>query len=64
MFLNQPKEATREYLAHRGAVLEQGKWEELVPEDFQKLREQGRDHPLMVEIEKLLRPAPVDEAAK
>ena len=57
MFLGRTEEARKEYLAHRGEPIEQGQWEKLVLEDFQVLREQGREHPLMAEIETLFKSA-------
>ena len=60
MFLGRTQEARDEYLAHRGIILDvdQGKkWEEAVVRDFQDLRENGRDHQLMTEIEQLFKPS-------
>jgi hypothetical protein len=53
MFLGRTEEARKEYLAHRGEPLDKGSWEKVVIDDFQTLREQGREHPLMAEIERL-----------
>jgi hypothetical protein len=66
MFLGRTEEARKEYMAHRGEILSQGPWETVIVSDFQELREQGREHPLMDEIERLFKSsssAPV-EAAK
>ena len=49
MFLGQAPEATKAYKSHRGKTIEQGLWEEAVSGDFQALREQGHDHPFMVQ---------------
>jgi len=65
MFLGRIHEARREYLAHRGQNLDQGLWEQLVIKDFEALREKGREHPLMKEIEGLFKPSlDTDEAHK
>jgi hypothetical protein len=57
MFLGRTEEARKEYLAHRGERLDQRSWETVIVGDFQDLLEQGREHPLMVEIERLFKPA-------
>ena len=64
MFLGEKDKAIGQYAAHRGKKIEQGPWEEAVIGDFQLLREQGHDHPLMVKVEEMLRPAPAPEAPK
>ena len=59
MFLDRVSEARAAYLAHRGTELEDlGPWEKVVLDDFAALRENGRQHPLMDEIEKLFRTPP------
>jgi len=59
MFLDRIEEARDEYLAHRGTmVLDPPRlWEQAIVEDFPALREQGRDHPLMGEIEQIFKPS-------
>ena len=50
--------ARKEYLAHQGETLDnmsQMLWDAAVVEDFNKLREKGRDHPLMADIEDAFR---------
>ncbi|MFL5095948.1 MAG: hypothetical protein ACJ8ES_11645 [Xanthobacteraceae bacterium] len=64
MFLGRVQEARDEYLAHRGAILDQGKWEDLVLNDFKTYREQGREHELMAEIEREFKPPPPAHAAE
>jgi hypothetical protein len=65
MFLDRTEEARHDYLAHRGEILEQGQWEGLILEDFKSLREQGREHPLMTEIEDKFKDSlPANEAHK
>jgi WD40 repeat protein len=63
MFLGDTQRARDEYRSHRGEAIRDIKihdpdgtdryklWEESVIEDFQKLRELGREDPLMAEIE-------------
>ena len=58
MFLGDRKGALKAYQEHIGQEIEQGKWEEVVVEDFDSLREKGRDHPQMLEIEQLFKVAP------
>jgi hypothetical protein len=54
MFLDRVSEARAEYVRNRGTELEGlGAWEKVVLDDFAALRENGRQHPLMDEIEKL-----------
>jgi WD40 repeat protein len=55
MFLGRTEEARNEYLAHRGEKLDQGPWETVIVNDFRELRDQGREHPLMAEIEQLFK---------
>jgi WD40 repeat protein len=58
MFLDRIQDARREYLAHRGTRVPGYKlWEEAVVDDFSLLRERGREHPLMIEIEQLFKPS-------
>ena len=64
MFVGRIREAHDAYLAHRGMILDQGRWEKLIVDDFQSLREQGREHPLMTEIEQLFKPSLSVEAGK
>jgi len=44
-------EAKAIYLAHKGEALNGKKWEELIFEDFDKLRKAGITSPLMDEVE-------------
>ena len=55
MFLGRLDDARSIYKSHRGEELQQGKWEDTVLDDFKQLREAGRVHPLMAEIEKLFK---------
>jgi len=64
MFLGEKDKAMAQYAAHRGKKIDQGPWEEAVTGDFQLLREQGHDHPLMIKVEEMLRPAPAPEVVK
>jgi hypothetical protein len=73
MFLDRIEDARKEYLAHRGQILrdhrgeiikDDGLWERLVVGDFQDLRDQGQEHPFMVEIDRLFKPAIPVEADK
>ena len=50
--MNRTEEARAKYLAHLGETpADQTKpWEELIVDDFQVLRESGREHPLMDKI--------------
>jgi len=62
MLLGRTEEARNEYLAHRGETGAMGRpWEVAILRDFRLLREQGREHPLMVEIEQLFKPSLADE---
>jgi WD40 repeat protein len=64
MFLGRTDEARQEYLAHPRATLEQGQWEKVIVDDFEKLRRQGRTHSLMDDIEREFKPALTVEAGK
>ncbi len=64
MFLDRTDKARRAYLAHRGATLEQGQWEKVIVDDFEKLRRQGRTHALMRDIEGEFKSALTVEAGK
>ena len=65
MLLGRTEEARNEYLAHRGETGAMGRpWEVAVLRDFRLLREQGREHPLMVEIEQLFKSSIPDEPDK
>ena len=56
MFLGREKEAIEVYMAHRDTIVGGEPWDEAVPHDFRRLKEEvGIEHPLMVEIEKLLK---------
>ena len=57
---DHPRDATQGVRRPSWRDLEQGPWEKVVPDDFQRLREEGRDrdHPLMVKVERLFQPAP------
>jgi hypothetical protein len=66
MLLGRTAEARAGYLAHRGEKIDTRNdtlWEEEVVDDFKKLRENGRENPLMIEIEQLFksRPAKADK---
>jgi len=54
MFLGRTAEAKTIYLAHRGETLLGKKWEQVISEDFAKLRQAGITHPMMAEVEKEL----------
>jgi WD40 repeat protein len=60
MFLGRTEQARKEYLEHRGKILENsGKpWEVGVVDDFKIYRELGHEHPLMIEIEQAFNPPP------
>jgi hypothetical protein len=56
MFLGRTEEAKAIYLGHRGETghnLQIGQtWEQVIAEDFARLRDKGLTHPLMAEIER------------
>jgi hypothetical protein len=63
MFLGRLQEARDDYLSHVGEKVTihgriQGQWEECVLQDFQTRRREGRDEPLMTEVEQLFKPSP------
>jgi WD40 repeat protein/energy-coupling factor transporter ATP-binding protein EcfA2 len=66
MFLGRTEEARKEYLAHRGETPPDGSkpWEELVVDDFQRLRDSGREHPLMDDIRREFKSALPVEAGE
>jgi WD40 repeat protein len=65
MFLGRTEEARKEYLAHRGEPSANGgPWEVAVVRDFRLLRLQGREHPLMAEIEQLFKSSLPSETDK
>jgi hypothetical protein len=71
MFLGRLQEARDEYLAYRGKPnsqqwpeLSKVQWEDAIVGDFRTYREEGREHPLMTEIEELFKPAHPVEASK
>jgi len=65
MFLGRLDEARDAYHEHRGeTVPNKGLWEQLVVDDFALLRDQGRRHSLMVEIEDQFKPAIAAARAK
>jgi WD40 repeat protein/energy-coupling factor transporter ATP-binding protein EcfA2 len=66
MFLGRIEDARRGYLAHRGVIIRGDEpWETWLLRDFQRLRGEGREHPLMSEIEQLFKPPlPTGEAHK
>src|SRR5262249_117924 len=61
MFLNRIPEARAEYLAYRGknlgGTIKDKRWDDEVVADFQRLRQSGREHRLMTEIEQLFNPS-------
>jgi TPR repeat protein len=54
MFMEHDEEAKALYLAHKGMVRSvSGKlWEQIIAEDFAKLRDAGLSHPMMADVEK------------
>src|SRR5262249_34885434 len=54
MFLGKLDEAKAIYLEHKGKSIEQGKWDQVVVEDFGRLRAEQRCHPLMNDIATML----------
>jgi hypothetical protein len=64
MFLGRTDEARQEYLAHPRAALEQGQWEKVIVDDFQKLSIQGRKHLLMDDIKREFKSALPVEAGE
>jgi TPR repeat protein len=70
MFLGRTEEARALYSKHKGERLGQGGdqlWDTIIVEDFAQLRKAGLEHPLMAEVETLLKepmPARTDSAAK
>jgi tetratricopeptide (TPR) repeat protein len=56
MFLGRTDEARAIYLAHKGAKVGSKTWNEVIPEDFAKLRKAGFTDPLMAEIEAAFKP--------
>jgi hypothetical protein len=59
MFLGgtNEKDARDAYLAHRGKTYGQRRWEDMVVDDFQRLRRQDREHRLMTDIEQVFKPS-------
>jgi hypothetical protein len=58
MFTGQDEEAKAIYLAHKGEPVpeeDNSLWEQIIAEDFAKLRKEGLTRPMMVDIEKKLR---------
>lgn len=62
MFLGRTDEAKSIYLAHKGEQVQGNSWEQVVEEDFTKLRKAGITNPMMAEIEEELG-TPVQAAA-
>jgi tetratricopeptide (TPR) repeat protein len=58
MFLGRTDEARAIYLAHKDAKVGSKTWNEVIPEDFAKLRKAGFTDPLMAEIETAFKPPP------
>jgi len=58
MMLGRAAEAKSIYLAHKGEPLNGKKWEEIIADDFAKLRKAGIESPLMAEIETAFKPPP------
>jgi hypothetical protein len=58
MMLGRTAEAKTIYLAHKGESLNGKTWEEVVADDFAKLRKAGITSPLMAEIETAFKPSP------
>jgi TPR repeat protein len=57
MFLGHDEEAKALYLAYKGKPIAEGDnklWDQVIAEDFAKLREAGLTHPMMADIEKEL----------
>jgi hypothetical protein len=57
MFLGRDAEAKAVYLAHTGELVQGKTWQNIISEDFTKLREAGITHPMMAEVEKELAPS-------
>ena len=62
MFLGHREEAKRDFLSHHGEKLDQGQlqgqWDDFILGDFEARRKEGRDDPLMIEIEQLFKASP------
>jgi tetratricopeptide (TPR) repeat protein len=58
MMLGRTADAKAIYLSHKGEPLNGKKWEEVIFEDFDKLRKAGIENPLMAEIEAAFKPLP------
>jgi len=54
MLLGRSADAKAIYLAHKGEPLNGKNWEEVIADDFAKLRKAGIESPLMAEIERAL----------
>jgi hypothetical protein len=55
MFMEHDEKAKALHLAHKGETSQSGKlWEQIIAEDFAKLRQAGLTHPMMADIEKEL----------
>lgn len=61
MMLGRTAEAKAIYLAHKGEPLNGKKWEEVIADDFGKLRKAGIENPLMGEIEATFKPPPPED---
>jgi hypothetical protein len=62
MFLGRTEEARAIYRAHVGEPLQDKKWENVIVEDFAKLRAAKLTNPLMAEIEAAFPPSPAPTA--
>ena len=58
MMLGRTAEAKAIYLAHKGEPLQGKTWEQVIADDFTKLRKAGIESPLMTEIEAAFKPPP------
>lgn len=58
MLLGRTVEAKAIYLAHKGEPLQGKTWEQVIADDFAKLRKAGIESPLMAEIEAAFKPPP------
>jgi len=54
MFLQRAREARAVYLVHKGKSLWGKRWEEVIADNFDKLRKAGLAHPMMAEMERTL----------
>jgi hypothetical protein len=58
MMLGRTKEASSIYLNHKSEPLQGKTWQQVIVDDFDKLRKAGITHPLMAEIEAAFKPRP------